>query len=161
MARAKASLGDTGGGLAERVVLFQAVASSLLIWSGPLSSACASSKVFANPALTEGTTSSVLALCIWKPDQSPDLGRPNSASACMLSDVGTDMDMRPLLRVTLLASRSRGSGSSNARSEGSSRGFCSGLATGEAMGDVCISAGMERVVSKTKKASPPSPSFIE
>ena len=65
------------------------------------------------------------------------------------------------IRAVLLLSRSRGSGSSNARSEGSSVGFCSGLATGDAMGEVCISAGMERVVSNTKKASPPSPSFIE
>ena len=165
MARASASLADTGGGLAERVDLFQAVASSLLICSGPLSGPvpCASvpSNVLAKPSLTEGTVSSVLALCMWKPDQSPDFGRPNSASACMLSDVGTDMDMRPLLLLTPALSRSKGSGSSKARSEGISTGFCSGLAAGEAIGDVCISAGMERVVSKTKKASPPSPSFME
>ena len=36
-----------------------------------------------------------------------------------------------------------------------------GLATGEASGEVCHSAGMLADVSNMKKASPPSPSFIE
>lgn len=35
-----------------------------------------------------------------------------------------------------------------------------GLETGDTSGEVCIAAGTLEVVSKTKKASPPSPSFI-
>jgi hypothetical protein len=36
-----------------------------------------------------------------------------------------------------------------------------GLAVGDTRGDVCNEAGISSVVSKTKNASPPSPSFIE
>lgn len=35
-----------------------------------------------------------------------------------------------------------------------------GLLVGETKGDVCSEAGISAVVSNTKKASPPSPSFI-
>jgi hypothetical protein len=35
-----------------------------------------------------------------------------------------------------------------------------GLDAGETKGDVCIASGILSLVSKTKKASPPSPSFI-
>lgn len=53
-----------------------------------------------------------------------------------------------------LSSRGSGSWSSAAGSKG-------GLFAGDTRGDVCRNSGMVSVVSKTKKASPPSPSFIE
>jgi len=56
--------------------------------------------------------------------------------------------------------RSKYSGSwSRGGEEPSSRGG-RGLAVGEITGDVCKSSGISSDVSKTKKASPPSPSFI-
>lgn len=56
-------------------------------------------------------------------------------------------------------SSSRGSGSCIA--EEASAGPKGGLLAGETNGDVCIDSGIESEVSKTKKASPPSPSFME
>jgi len=58
------------------------------------------------------------------------------------------------------ASRSRGSGSLVEGSLEGDIGLCVGLETGETRGDVCRPSGTCPDVSKMKKASPPSPSFI-
>ena len=56
-------------------------------------------------------------------------------------------------------SRSNGSGSCIGEDEGRC-GSKGGLEAGDTSGDVCMLSGIAAVVSKTKKASPPSPSFM-
>lgn len=56
-------------------------------------------------------------------------------------------------------SSSNGSGSEMIESE-EDRGRATGLASGDTKGDVCKAWGMLAVVWNTKKASPPSPSFM-
>lgn len=57
--------------------------------------------------------------------------------------------------------KSRNSGSCRIGAEAASCSILvSGLAAGEMTGDVCKPSGISSNVSKTKKASPPSPSFI-
>jgi hypothetical protein len=56
--------------------------------------------------------------------------------------------------------RSSGSGSARERLVAGSAAFGFGLVAGETSGDVCRSCGMDSEVSKTKKASPPSPTFM-
>lgn len=59
------------------------------------------------------------------------------------------------------ALRSSDSGSCRSSDAPGAWGSSGGLETGETRGEVCRLMGMFSVVSKTKKASPPSPSFIE
>jgi hypothetical protein len=56
---------------------------------------------------------------------------------------------------------SKGSGSESSSDGGISVGYGVGLVVGEVKGEVCKARGMFSEVSKTKKASPPSPSFME
>lgn len=58
------------------------------------------------------------------------------------------------------ASRSRGSGSAKVGVPPGVCGPMSGLVVGDTSGDVWRASGMLLLVSKTKKASPPSPSFM-
>ena len=64
-----------------------------------------------------------------------------------------DLDFPPII------SKSRKSGSERFETFDPSAGK-GGLEAGDTKGDVCIASGISSLVSKTKNASPPSPSFM-
>jgi hypothetical protein len=75
------------------------------------------------------------------------------------STPGPGLDILPDLAFPFIVSKSRKSGSD--RFEVFAPSACKGgLEAGETKGDVCIASGILSLVSNTKKASPPSPSFI-
>ena len=77
----------------------------------------------------------------------------------VIGTAGSVLDFTGLLG--LLEERSRNSGSWREVAELSdSLATCCGLAAGETTGDVCKDSGTLLLVSNTKNASPPSPSFI-
>jgi hypothetical protein len=69
------------------------------------------------------------------------------------------LDILPDLDLPPDPSSSRKSGSKSCERFEPSAGK-GGLEAGETNGDVCIASGILSLVSNTKKASPPSPSFI-
>jgi len=123
----------------------------------------------------DGRRSSVAGRLEAIPDQSPDTGRSlrNSGEADngvnvlkLLGLLGTEDNPVPGLVVTLpaldflpMVSKSKKSGSDSPAICELSAGK-GGLDAGETRGEVCIASGILSLVSKTKKASPPSPSFM-
>jgi len=125
----------------------------------------------------EGRMSSLCGRPVRIPDQSPETGRVfvNSGEPDkgvkelkLLCLLGTELESTPapglVVRLPDLTfppcmSKSRKSGSERLEVSTPS-GTKGGLDAGETNGEVCIASGILSLVSKTKKASPPSASFI-
>jgi len=88
--------------------------------------------------------------------RSPDPGL-SSASSPVFVTVPVEVADLAVPGRCMSPARSRGSSSGTGEP---SAGSVEGLATGETTGDVCSPSGTGDDVSKTKKASPPSPSFM-
>jgi len=102
--------------------------------------------------------SQLMRLCMLRPISVPisDLDFLSSAGSPGLSG-GCVCFVSP---VCVSVARSNGSGSARPMLGIYSAGFWAGLTSGDTRGDVCSASGMLSAVSKTKKASPPSPNFI-
>lgn len=101
----------------------------------------------------------------WSPGNDPNVGVGPWSSKAPRSRVvvekpgvvGEPLDFRFFSGSAI----SRKVGSGNAEALSCSAEAFGGLLAGDMRGDVCKDSGICSVVSKTKKASPPSPNFIE